>query len=397
MSVNDYMDVKAVWYRNDETPVNITEQFISATTSEDNEPETNTCNLVVQDDDIFYTGSKLQLKEGDTIIVWSKRAEDNSWDGVFTDDEIMWYGTFVDYSKTLSPDGEQLSLKVNDLTYVLFNRFWSKSYEDLNMRTDEILIDVLSNQVENVDGTGALRLNFDNVARFRNDSSQFPVLSPNLKLKPVQEWVQELSGRGYTNDPEDPNDNVMTEKMVFRLRGPSVYWYEPSSDIKLTIDDTSVILDLKEESKNGSSVNFLILDCGEDFDGEPIYYYAVDKNSGSEIIKERYEHQLKIAGLNKDYDNAFDQLRKNYSLSTNADFRDKVRQLAQRFSDTWFDYKGRARKVVNVTVPYTPLNIGDIVYIDIKGFSNKKYRTTSLSHTVSSRDGSTQLQLEAEI
>ena len=392
---NYYIDIKVVWYKNNEIPVDITEQYISANTVEDNNPETNTCNMLVLDDDVFYSGGNLQITEGDTIQIYVERTEDPSWNGVFTDNEIMWYGTFVDHTKKLSSDTETLEFKINDFTYVLFNRFWSKSYNGAGLRTDEILINVISNQVDNPDGLGTISLNIDNVARFRNDSSQFPIINPNLKLKPVYEWTNELSQIGYTNDPTDLSDKVVTETMIFRLRGLSVYWYEPSSIVTVTIDEDTSILDFSEASGNAKSVNYLIIDCGDDFNGEPIVWYAVDKNSGTSIIKERYEHQLKIAGKNTTYDNAYDQLRKEYDLASNDDFIDRVHELAKLYSDAWFEISGKAKRKVNVTIPYERINIGDLIKISLPKFSQTNYRVISISHTVSKNDASTQLTLEA--
>lgn len=392
--MNSYFKRKLIWYKAGSTaPITITEGIQSVNTNKNTKPTTNKCTVVMDNLDLFYTLDGIFLpKEGDIMVVYEKEVTSNS-NTDFTDSDVIWTGRFLDRSIQQSGESDILKLSIADWMYDVFSRFWAQSYVGRGKRTNEVIIDVLSNQCESFSGDGSYKLNFDNVATHRNDNSLFPVIEPTLINKPTHEWINELGTPQWTNAVSEVVP-IVKENMVFDIRGTNVYWYEKSDTSVLTIDKDTTIHSITTSSKKESSVNFLIIEAGQDFNGEPIYWYAVDPESGGEIIKETYQNPFTIAGKNTTYDNSYHSLRNQYNLSTNAAFIAKVIELVKSYSSYWFQEYGRSKDVISVTLDKTLVNIGDTVLVNLYKHSiNTKYIIDGINNRSSESESSTTIDL----
>lgn len=391
--LNGYIKVRVLWF-GDTGSVDLTDSFVSVSSNEDFDPNNNSCNLVLFDSDVFYNSlGNFLVQENDRFIIWGKEVVDNS-DLEFSDLDIIWDGKFVDFSRSVDSGSRALTLTLMDSGYDFFNRFWSRNYSGLGLRTNEIVLDILSNVGDNPDGSGFSVIDVSNVANVRGDGSGFPVISPTFAGKPVYEWINELSNPDFTNTSSElASDPVVSDAMVFRFKGDKAYWYEPS-EVALTIDGSIFLDSISYSSNNEESINFLILEAGEDFFGEPIFTYVNDPSSTSEVQKDRYETQQRISGRNNEYDNQFHLLRRDYDESSNTEFRREVRDLARSFADTWFRLFGRERKTVSVTLPYVSIELGDFVYINLKRFKKVNYRVVEKSVSLNNNSFFVTLELE---
>lgn len=383
--INSYTKHRVWWYSSAGV-VDLSEYFVSISIDEEFEPTNNSASLVLLDDDALYIGDSFVVKENDRVVVWGKEVSDND-DTSFVDTDILWDGKYVDHSKTFNGDGSSLNLKLVDWGYDVFNRFWSRNYADSGLRTDEIIVDILQNTTEELGGTGGYNVDFSNVATVRNNGSAFPVVTPRFAGKPVYEWIQELSNIDFTNTSAELAVGPVVDKpMVFRFKGNKAYWYEQSPAGALVLDESEFVDEISFSTQNEQAVNFLILECGEDFFGEPIFTYINDPLSTSTVQKDRYDTQQRISGRNNDYDNQFHLLRKDFDEASNTAFRDAVRDLAQSFASVWFLLFGRERRKFNVTIPFRNIELGDYLYISLKKFKNTYYRVTRKQVRLSTND-----------
>jgi len=386
-----YVKIKGIWYKNNTLPVTFY-GISKITTSENYKPQNNVCTVDIIDPSPFYSNGTFLPKEGDKIVIYGKIVTDNiSTD--FTSDDVLWTGKFIDYAYKLSFNKKVLQLRIGDWTYDVFNRFFAKSFIGLGMRTNEIIEYILKTITMNREGLGTTYLDFTNVASTRPDGSPFPIIEPVFINKPVIEWIQELSTPKWTADVSD-DPPVMVYDMIFKIKDNAVYWYYPTSAVIKVIDSNYLFDEIIEKSSNEGSVNRLILECGEDFNGEPIYTYIYNISAEADIIKEKYLLIQKIGGINKSYDNAYHLLRQQYDINTNTEFRQKVRELAEKYADYWFKHFGQSKLTIKMSIPYQGLQLGDIVTINLPNFTNTTFKVINVSNTFTEKKWSQTLELE---
>jgi len=400
MSLNGYVKLKVLWSKNNTTQVDLTRHTKTVTTTVDFEPHNNIANITMVDNDDIYLNNVFLPQEGDTVIVYAKIITSNT-STTLSSSDILWTGKFVDHTRTDSPDSSTVKFKVTDFTYDIFNRFWDKNYSGLSKKTDEIIIDIVQSLVEADDGDGTYKLNFTNVESTRPDGSAFPVIEPILFNKPVYEWVNELGSTKWTNSQAeiDVGNQKTLLPMVFNIRGSDVYWYYPDGATVMTVDYTTELHEIKQITSNETSVNYLILECGEDFNGEPIFFYIYDEFSNSPIQKDAYQKQLKLAGTNATYDNSYHQLRKQAIADgdTNSQFRDRVRILAVSYARNWFRYINKGQPVLTLTLPKTDINLGDRIVMNFPRYETGTYQVKNIENSISANSWTTQLKIKKEI
>lgn len=400
MSLNSFVKLKVTWDKNNTETIDLTRYVKSLSTTVDFQPRNNICNINLIDNDLIYENDIFLPEEGDTILVYAKIISDNSSTALSSSD-IIWTGKFVDHTRTDSPDSSSLKLKVTDFTYDIFNRFWAKNYSGKSKKTNEIIIEICQNMVESDDGDGTYKLDFTNVESTRPNGSAFPVIEPILFNKPVYEWVNELGSTKWTNSETEINSGTLvnTLPMVFNIRGSNVYWYYPDGSTVLTINESTSYHELKQITSNEKAVNYLILECGEDFNGEPIFFYIYDEYSNSPIQKDAYQKQLKLAGVSNTYDDSYNELRKQSIADglTNDQFREKVRVLAVSYARYWFREVNKGRPVLSITLPKTDVNLGDRIEMSHKRYENGTYQVKSITHNISATSWTTELKFKKEI
>lgn len=365
----------------------------------DFQPTNNKAEIIFNDVNQFYENGQFIIKENTKVIVYAKIVEDNE-NIDFTSDDIIFTGLFLEPQKNLSSDGYSIKFSIVDFGYKVFNRMFNKTYLDLNKKTNEILIDMLQNKSEYFNGLGKFELNFDNVASTRPNGSAFPIIEPTFTKQPVIDIIKELSSTQWTNTESEINTNTRAcvKSMIFRIDDIYVKWYYPTEEFVLEINDTLQFLDIKETLNKEGSVNFLILECGEDLNGDVITTYIYDEKSGeSPNITEQYQTYIKLAGRNLDYDNEYNALRAKYiALDDNNGFKKHIRKLAEAYSEIWFEDK-RATTSISITLPLAIYNIGDFVKLNLPNFDNTTYSIESVSNNISEKDATTTLELKKVI
>lgn len=365
-------------------------------------PQNDTINIDIIDDGSLYRNNEFLIKEGDRIDILVKRVTNNT-DTEFTTNDIIWTGIFLDYDRVDTPDNKNITLIVTLLTYEIFNRIWNESYIDSGLKTNEIIKSITKNLSEDISGTGDYSLIFNDVdypntngiQKTRVNGSDFPVIEPIFTQKPMYEWLQEISSPLWTNtDLEIPPVN--RRKMIFRIDGNIVKWYYPTLDNISIINKNFPVLQIRGSSTNQESVNYLILECGEDFNGEPIYTYILDQREGAmPIIKERYEHKVSIGGKNTDYQNDFNRLRQKY-LHDNTGFIKAVREKAESYADFWFEEFGRAKPIIELTLPFSVYNIGDYIYLDYPKYRKGYYFIEAVGYNLTESEASVILTIKLD-
>jgi len=402
MASTSYIKKKLVWTKADGTVVTLSGVINNIATDENFDPNNNVCEVELFDTPDLYVSGQFAMQEDDSVDVYCKVVTASD-DTAYSDStDIIWEGLFVDFTRTESPDSKTITLTLVDYNYHLNNRLWTHNYADEGLKTNEIVQNIVESLMETDTGLGTYKVTTTNIDTTRDDSSVFPVIEPNWSNKPVYEWLNELGSTMWTNSQAeiDSGSPVHTKKMIFKIRGDDAYWNYPSSSVALTIDESTTVNEIKIVTQNEGSANYVIMECGEDFDGEPIYWYAFDKESTSTIQKDTYEKVLTLAGLDNDYDDQYKEIRAQAIADglSNDEFKALIRTLAESYATYWFAYINQSQPQIDVTLPLTTtLLIGDIVDVQLTKFLPGTYYINKISHQVTDKTATTQLELLQEI
>lgn len=362
----------------------------------DFEPTNNKAEIEIANPSDFFESGQFKLNENDRIYIYAKIVESNS-DSAFTSDDIIFNGLFIEHSINKTTDELVVTIDVIDFGYQIFNRMLNESYLNDGLKTDEILINVIKNNCEKPDGSGDYSLTFTGVETTRPDGSAFPIIEPTFTKDPVYDVIEDLSSTIWTNSETeiDYNNRKITKKMIFRIDGNEVKWFYPTEELVDTITNDSEIISAKQSLNTEGSVNFLILECGEDLNGDVITTYIYDEKSGtSPNTTEQYQTVKKLAGQNDDYDNQYLELRAKYiALDDNNGFIKAVRQKAQSFSEIWFK-NNRATTTISLEVPLKRYDIGEYIDIELSNFDKGNYEIKSVNYNISNNSATTTLILQ---
>lgn len=394
--MRSYVIDRLVWYprNNLDNPVSF-DYIINYSDTENEEPTNNTATVRLYDyNNRLVRNGVFQPQEGELMVYYSK--EITSADDVeFTDDDIVWTGIYLDRQQNESPDSHFFTLTIADFGFIVYNRFWNQSYFNRELKTNEVIIDLVKNASEHPTGDGSYFIDVTNIADKRNDGSDFPITKATFINKPVYEWFKELSQPIWTNSEAEILNPVIRHPMTFKIKGYKAYWFERPTNPEYVINDNTFFLDVSEQTENEREVTYLIIECGEDFEGKPIRAYLENDLTKSTIVKERYEKIPKIAGINREYDNEAHSLRTNFSIDTNTQFRQEVRKLAQSYKEYWFSQFALGLTQITITIPYTQhWEIGEIVDFRRTGYDRGLYRIISKSNSISTNTRTTNVTLE---
>lgn len=396
MSLYGYVKKKVVWWRDNTSTkaVDLTRYTTNISTQKDFEPSNNSCTIRLLDNNLLYENGNFLPEENDKVFVWAKIVEKVN-DAEFTVADIIWNGKFIDHTRSENQDEKIISLKIGDWGYDVFNRYHGESYLGGTLRTNEIVKRIIEVASENDDRS--YNIDTTNIATTRNDASNFPLIEYGSITKPTYEWLNELSTPAWCNSAAEiaAGAEVIVYPMILDFRGNEAHWFEQPLTAQLTIDNSTHVIDIKYSTSNEGSVSFLILDCGEDLNANSITYYIRDEEAETKVTKEKFKNQLTLAGKDNDYDNAYHFLRAKAIAEgwTNTEFRDKVKELANSFGESWFRYAGRGKRKITVTLPKVDIELGEVVQINRRKFKNGAYRVVGISQNIGTT-WSTSLNLE---
>jgi len=396
MSLYSYVKKRVLWYQNNSANdiVDITDYVKSISTTRTFSPINNRCDIGMIDCDLLYSNGNFVPQENDKIFVYAKvvtMANDTELDSL----DIIWNGKFVDHKRTENSTSIRLTLNVVDWGYDVFNTIHTESYNGAGLRTNEVFKRIVETASELDDGT--FKIDTSLVASLRNDGSQFPVIAFSQTSKPSSELMEELSQTLWTNSESEisTNSRVIKYPMIIDFRGNYAIWQEQSLDTTLLIDDYSNV-DISIATANEGSSNRLILDCGDDLNGNNITIIIRNENSGGTIKKDAQKSRTNLAGRDESYDNSYHSLRLQASSEgwTNTTFRNKVTELAKSYSVVWFDTIGRGKPTIKIVSPKINIELGEIVNIQRKKFQTGLYRVIRITQDIEEDSWTTTLTVE---
>jgi len=342
-----------------------------------------------------YSKSDKPVNNKLTIVLPPEHYKDFSIDDygyLYTSDDVLLFnGYLVNISLNISSSSPQTVLSFFDKESLMFNRNWS---ETVTNAAPLIIGSVLSKVTNDLEGSKLSRVTIKYVGYPRTDGIQVTVTNhPEIEftnedianetqayldyvnlpaedkftsitygamMKPVFEWVKELS------QPQNTKTNnvyvwYLDENDIFR-------WYATSS---ITSPPTEhLYIDYTIESKQESSVNFIIAYLGDDLNGAPIYIYKYKEYSGTPNIQESIKDWADIAR----------DLKEEYT--DNDAFRAAVEEKGYARARSYFESLTLGKTTGTFALKEPKYRVGDLLQIT-HAFGNESYHVLIKSVSVS--------------
>ncbi len=288
------------------------------------------------------------------------------------DGTLLFNGYVVGVSLDINTANPLLNISAFDKESLMFNRIWS---ETVTESAPIIIGQVLSKVTNDLEGSRLSRVTIKFVGYPRTDgiqvtttehpeieftvedianntqayqdyvnlpsSDKFKRITYGAMMKPVYEWVRDLS--------QDKNTGV-NKVFVWYLDENNIFrWYATSS---ITNPPTEhLFVDYKLETKQEDKVNFIIAYLGDDLNGAPIYIYAYKDYSGTPNIQESIKDWADIARDLKD------------EYTNNTAFREAVKERGYARARAYFESETLGRISGEFTLYEPKYRIGDILNI----------------------------------
>jgi hypothetical protein len=280
----------------------------------------------------------IKFEQDGIIKIWATYDEGSGLDTSSTSSDLLFVGDLIGTKSSQTPGKNPITLSFVDRTFTVLNRVWTENIEsqvvpnmiqsvirattDHAIKPKDELFDVDGNSPPTTGGgefeiDARLTTEGGFIADTRTDDTAFPTATMAKVFKPVHDWVKELSGIEYTNNPDERTTTGYVQKraMLFHVDELNrFHWFYPAggtADHFLVAGaataispDTNkhYIYQSEAERKSDDIVNFIIFDAGTDISGNTIQDYEYDPNAGTPIPKDSFRAYGDISLNMKDQD-----------------------------------------------------------------------------------------------
>jgi len=216
--------------------------------------------------------------------------------------QLIMTGTVMGFQSKLGGKKRNIKIKCSDKSQIVLSRVWSKV--EPNKTAPAIITDVLKQVAQDQDD-GTFGIDTTNVQTTRPITSggggdAYPAIDFAKNMKPVYEWIDELSQVEYTNKDSEQSAGgslVCQRAHVWYLdEANNFYWFYPTDSTDYTIQhgvDRIFGVDLKRDIFD--VINMVIVRGGKDKQGGGITWYYYDSSTASKELRVKVIPKPKIA------------------------------------------------------------------------------------------------------
>lgn len=270
------VDFVKVYY----TPPNGSEQDITEWTGLQNKRglqiKDAKCELSINNSRYKYkeAGESIFQEDGDVAIY-----ADNS-PITKANNQLLLQGQIQEIGHSRGENGSITKLSVSDKTNLLLSGVWGFTYEDETV--DSIVKSVVNNAP-----SANNEVTTNNVATTTTTGAAFPSIDMAKVMKPVYEWLTDLSQPGITGEDK--------AYLFYVDKDNDLHWFYPSSTVDSTITEgTDEIYNVSMKKSQDELVNMIIYNAGQDLKGNGNLWYYYDTLSKSNKLRMKYQPFLDI-------------------------------------------------------------------------------------------------------
>jgi len=238
-------------------------------------------------------------------------------------DQLLMVGTVMSFESKIGGKSRAIKIKCSDKSQLILKRIWSKV--ENSSTAPEIIINTIK-QISQEQDEGGFSIDTSNVQKIRpvtngEGGDDFPSINFAKNMKPIYEWIDELSQIEYTNSDAEqaPGGQLVCQKSFvwFLDENNKLFWFYPEDDVDYTLvhgDDK--IYRVKLTKAIWDVINMVIVRGGTDKNGAGVTWYHYDKGSTAEL-RVKVIPRPRIAELQRQL--LIDQDGHNTTLSSDLD------------------------------------------------------------------------------
>jgi hypothetical protein len=236
--------------------------------------------------DITINNSKYRYKTGGESIF----IEDGTVE-IFVDyspitrssDQMVLTGQIQEFSHQIGTRGSETKLSVSDKTTLLLSGLWSKEYTGSAAASVDSLVKSVIQHAPSAES----QVTVNNVVSSTTAGTAFPTVEMSKVMKPVYEWLTDLSQPGVTGE-----DKAM---LFYVDKDNDAHWFYPSATINASIlEGSTEIYNLSMRKSQDELVNMIIYNAGQDMKGNGILWYKFNAQSKSNKLRMKFQPMTDI-------------------------------------------------------------------------------------------------------
>lgn len=198
----------------------------------------------------------------------------------FASSQLLLSGQVQELSQSMSEGGMSTKLSISDKTTLLLSGVWGKNYT--TQKVDEIIKNVIQSAPS---AQGLVTIN--NVASTRTDASAFPVYPIGKSMKPVIEWISDLSQPSVTGEDR--------AYLFYVDKDNDLHWFYPEQTTSGSIvEGTDEIYSASFKKSQDELVNMVIYNAGQDLRGNGNLWYEYNMTSKSNKLRMKFQPMIDI-------------------------------------------------------------------------------------------------------
>lgn len=193
--------------------------------------------------------------------------------------QLILSGQIQEITHNVGERGSATKLSVSDKTNLLLGGLVSKTEESKTV--DSIVRTVIGLSPGSNDVTTT------NVVTTTTTGAAFPSVNMAKTMKPVYEWLTDLSQPGVTGEDK--------AYLFYVDKDNDLHWFYPSATVSSSLLEGSVeIYNVSMKKSQDELVNMLIYNAGQDLKGNGILWYYYDSTSRSNKLRMKFQPMIDI-------------------------------------------------------------------------------------------------------
>ena len=243
--------------------------------------------------------NEMAIQADDEIKVYADNApitEDAS--------QLLMVGTVMAFEGLASGKKRTIKVKCSDKSQLILNKIAPKGNyaSGSGWTASSIIIDVVKQISQNA---GSFDIDTSNVATTRSDSSAFPAIDVGKSMKPVHEWINELSNPERTNSAAElaPGGTLVdTKTYIWYLdENNKLFWFYPDDSVQYTlVYGVDRVFQVKLKKDVFDVINMVIIRGGKDKRGSGITWYYYDRATKQKELRFKVLPRPRLAELERE-------------------------------------------------------------------------------------------------
>lgn len=194
--------------------------------------------------------------------------------------QLLLTGQLQDISHGMASGGFQTKMSVSDKTNLLLSGVWAKNYN--SERVDAIVRSVIRHapSAEN-------QVTTNNVVSTTTTGADFPLVDMSKTMKPIYEWLTDLSQPGVTGEDK--------AYLFYVDKDNDLHWFYPANTPSTTLaEGTDDVYNLSLKKSQDELVNMLIYNGGQDLVGNGVLSYKYNATSKSNKLRMKFQPMIDV-------------------------------------------------------------------------------------------------------